>query len=103
MTVLCLTISAGLHRHGFAARVRVIVFLTVQQSQTTQLHAQSPAVAVMTIGSRVAVLVTEYPALTGKQNALNKMPNIARLNFIIIFLSCKSYFKSFTIISHRMQ
>jgi hypothetical protein len=74
--------------------VRVIVFLTVQQSQTTQLQAQSPAVAVMTIGSRVTVLVTEYPALAGKQNALNKMPSIARRSLIIIFLSCRSYFRS---------
>ena len=102
MTVLVFTISvAVLHRHGFVARVRVTVFFTVQQSQTTQLHAQSPAVAVTTIGSRVTVRVTE--ASTGKQNPLNITPNIARLNLVIIFLSCKSYFRSFTIISQRIQ
>ena len=104
MTVLVFTISvAGLHRHGFVARVRVIVFFTVQQSQTTQLHAQSPAVAVTTIGSRVTVRVTEYPAFTGEQNPANITPSIARLNLVIIFLSCRSYFKSFTIISQRIQ
>jgi len=102
MTVLVLTISvAGLHRQGFAARVRVTVFLTVQQSQTTQLQAQSPAVAVTAIGSRVTVLVTE--AFTGKQNPANITPSIARLSLVIIFLSCRSYFKSRTIISQLMQ
>jgi hypothetical protein len=67
--------------------VRVTVFFTEQQSQTTQLHAQSPAVAVTTIGSRVTVRVTEYPAFTGNPTATIIKPSNTCRTFIIIFAS----------------
>jgi hypothetical protein len=65
--------------------VRVTVFFTEQQSQTTQLHAHLSAVAVTTIGSRVTVRVTE--AFTGNPTATIIKPSNTCRTFIIIFAS----------------